>query len=131
MSEENVEIVRQMLSAFHGGDADGALAYFDAEVVTDMSRRLGGGIGRGREELRQIITEWVGTFEGWSEEIEEIRDLGNFVHVVATQRGIGKGSGVEVETTYHVLYEVRGASIIRVTAYATRAEALEAAGLSG
>jgi ketosteroid isomerase-like protein len=29
MSEENVEVVRRMYNAFHGGDIDGALSHFD------------------------------------------------------------------------------------------------------
>jgi hypothetical protein len=42
MSRENVAIVRRMYEAFYGGDAAGALACFDPEVVIDLSRRLGG-----------------------------------------------------------------------------------------
>jgi ketosteroid isomerase-like protein len=130
MSEENVEIVRRMYEAFHRGDADGALAHFDPEVVVDASRRVDGGIGHGREELSKIIIRWVGTFNEWREEIEEMRDLGNLVYVVATQRGRGKGSGVEVENRYALLYELRGDKITRMTVYQEPAQALEAAGLS-
>jgi ketosteroid isomerase-like protein len=98
-------------------------------LCAGCSRRLGGGIGRGREGLRRIITEWVGTFEGFHDEIEEIRDVGGSVYVVATQRGRGKGSGVDVETTYGLLYEIDGAKITRLTGYPTTTEALEATGL--
>jgi ketosteroid isomerase-like protein len=129
MSRENVEIVRRMYEAFHGGDADGALAYFDPEVVADHSRRLAGGIGHGREELRRIITEWVGTWEGFREEVEEIRDLGSLVFAIATQRGRGKGSGIEVENRYALLYEVQAGKITWMATYPEPADALEAAGL--
>jgi ketosteroid isomerase-like protein len=129
MSQENVEIVGKMYGAFHAGDAEGALSCFDPEVVVDASRRVDGGIGHGREELNKIIIRWVGTFNEWREEIEEMRDLGSLVYVVATQRGRGKGSGVEVENRYALLYEVRGDKITRMTVYQNPAEALEAAGL--
>ena len=79
MSQENVEIVRRMYEAFYGGDAAGALAYFDPEVVVDVSRRLEGGISRGRDELNKMISEWVGTFDEWREEIAEILDRGSQV----------------------------------------------------
>ncbi len=130
MSEENVETVRRMYEAFHSADAESALAYFDPAVVADHSRRLGGGIGHSREDLRSIITEWVGTFEEFREEIEEIRDLGRYVYVIVTQRGRGKGSGVEVENRYALLYEVQGGRITWMATYPNSAEALEAAGLS-
>jgi hypothetical protein len=48
------------------------LACFDPEVVIDASRRLDGGIGHGREDLSKIISGWLGTFDEWREEIEEI-----------------------------------------------------------
>lgn len=129
MSEESVEIVRRMYDAFHRGDGDGALVHFDPEVFVDASRRVDGGIGHGREELNAIVSRWLGAFDEWREEIDEIRDLGNQVLVVATQRGRGKGSGVEVETRYALLYQVEGGKITSMSMYRDRAEALEAAGL--
>jgi ketosteroid isomerase-like protein len=77
--------------------------------------------------LSRIIATWVGAFEDWREEIEEMRDLGDRVYVVATQRGTGKGSGVEVEFRYAVLYEVRESKITSMTMYNEPAQALEAA----
>jgi hypothetical protein len=68
-----------------------------------------------REELSAIISRWLAAFDEWREEIEEMRDLGSQVCVVSTQHGRGKGSGIETETRYAVLYEVRGNQIIRMT----------------
>jgi ketosteroid isomerase-like protein len=130
MSQENVAIVRRIYEAFYGGDAAGALAYFDPEVVIDVSRRLEGGIGHGRDELNKMIGEWVGTFDEWREEIAEMRDCGTQVYVLAVQHGRGKGSGVEVEERYALVYEVKGDMIARMTMYSEPAEALEAVGLS-
>jgi ketosteroid isomerase-like protein len=130
MSEENVEVVQRMYEAFHGGNAAAALACFDPDVVIDVSRRFSGGIGHGRDELNKLISEWVGTFDEWREEIAEIRDRGTQVYVLAVQHGRGKGSGVEVEDRYALIYEVRGDKIARMTMYGEPAEALEAAGLS-
>ena len=131
MSEENVEVVRQMYDAFYRGDADGALGHFDQDVVVDASKgRPDIGIGRGREQVRRITTSWVGTWDQWREEIEEMRDLGSRVLVLSVQHGRGKGSGVEVEAHWAVLYEVHRGKITRMAVYRERAEALEAAGLS-
>jgi ketosteroid isomerase-like protein len=130
MSEENVEVVRRMYEAFHGGDVEEALAYFDADVFADQSRRLGGGISRGREELRQSLTEWMGTFEAYREEIDEIRGLGNLVFAALTQHGRGRGSGVEVQTRFALLYEVCDGKITSLVMYPNPGEALGAGGLS-
>jgi ketosteroid isomerase-like protein len=128
MSQENVEIVRRMYEAYHGGDVDAALSYYDPEVVVDASFRVDGGIGHGHEGLSRIIRTWVGTFDDWREEIEEIRDLGSHVLVLSTQRGRGKGSGAEVEQRYAVVYEIQGDKITRMTLDNDTARALKAAG---
>jgi hypothetical protein len=45
------------------------------------------------------------------------------------QHGRGKGSGVEVEAPYALLYDVRWGKITRLTMFPTQEAALEAAGL--
>ena len=130
MSQDNVEVVRRMYEAFHRGDAEGSLSYFDPEVVVDASIRMDAGIGHGREELSAIIAKWIGAFDDWREDIEEIRGLGSQVLVISTQRGRGKGSGAEVKLRYGVLYEMSGGKITRLTMYDSPSAALEAAGLS-
>ena len=98
MSEENVEIVRRVYDAFHRGDIEAALAYFDPDVVADASQaRPDLPTGHGREELRRIVMSWVGSWDEWREEIEEMRDVGSQVLVFIVQHGRGKGSGIEVE----------------------------------
>ena len=83
MPEENVEVVRRMYQAYHGGNAEDALAFYDPNVVVDASVRMDGGIGRGRDELAQIVSGWTDAFDAWSDDIEEMRDLGDTVLVSA------------------------------------------------
>ena len=129
MSQENVEIVRRMYDAFHAGDADATLAYFDPDVVIDASHRVDGRVGQGREELVAIFGEWMDTWDEWREEVEEIRDAGDErVLVISTQRGRGKGSGAEWENRFGMLYEIQGGKISRWTVYDDPSEALAAAG---
>jgi len=128
MSERSAEIVRRMYQAFHAGDLEGALAHFAPDVVVDATRRIDGQMGQGHDELNAIISRWLGAFEEWHEDIEELREVGSQVYVVATQRGRGKGSGIDTETRYAVLYELRDGLITSMTLYPDPAEALRAAG---
>ncbi len=130
MSQENVEVVRRIYEAFGRGEADAALAYFDDEVVMDASHRVDGRVGHGQQELISILAEWLGAWDDWREEVEEIRDLGDRVMVTSTQRGRGKGSGVEWENRFAMLYEIRRGKVARWTIYDDLSDALEAAGLS-
>ena len=130
MSQENVEIVRQMYSAFHGGDVDGALSHFDPNVLVDASKaRPDIAVGKGREHVNAVVTSWVATWEEWREEIEEMRDLGSRVLVLSVQRGRGKGSGAEVEARYAMLYDLHGGEITSMRMYGNPNDALEASGL--
>jgi ketosteroid isomerase-like protein len=130
MSQENVEIVVRMYEAYLAGDADRALAYCDPNIEADFSIRGDTGVRQGREALAEIVASWVGTWDDYSERIEEVRDLGDTVCVIATQRGRGKGSGLEVDNRFAGLYEVKDGLITRVTMYEGPDKALEAAGLS-
>jgi ketosteroid isomerase-like protein len=127
MTERSVDVVQRMYAAFHAGDAEGSLACFHPDVWVDASQRVDGGTGRGRDHLNRVISSWIGAFEDWHEEIEEIRAVGGHVYVAAKQTGRGKGSGLQIENRYSVLYEVEGDQITRMAFYPDSAEALEAA----
>jgi ketosteroid isomerase-like protein len=127
MSEENVEIVRRMYEAFDLGDADSALAYLDPKVIIDATHRVDGRVGQGHEEVVAILTEWLGTWDEWHEQVDEMREIGDQVLVFSTQRGRGKGSGVEVEHHFAMLYDMDGGKITRWTIYDDPAQALKAA----
>ena len=120
-----------MYEAFHSGDAETALGFFDPNVLVDPSpARPDVPVGKGREHVSEVTTSWIATFDEWREEIEEMRDLDGRVLVLSTQRGRGKGSGVEVESHYAVLYDLHGGKITGLRMYRNLKAALEAAGLS-
>ena len=79
--------------------------------MVNATARVDGAMGHGRDELSRIIGQWLASFEGWREEIEEMRDLGDQAYVVALQGGRGQDSGLETQTRYAVMYEVRGRAI--------------------
>ena len=74
MSQENVEIVRQVYAAAAGHDAATVMALYDPEVEWDNSIGLGGtsggGVYRGHEGLRHFFREWREAWE-YPEEVPE------------------------------------------------------------
>ena len=130
MSQENVELVKRMLALFHAGDGEGALACFSEDVVAETPARPDVTGGRGREALGKLIGGWVSAWEDWREEVEEVRDLGDRVMVISTQRGRGKDTGIEVSLQYAALYTVRDGEISGMSLYNGPDDALKAARLS-
>lgn len=127
MSPENVELVREMYEAYLADDIKRALSYFDADAKVDFSVRADTPIGRGPQAIAEIVSSWQAAFDGYSEQIEEIRDLGDLVCVIATQRGKSKGSDAELADTFASLWEVKDGRIVGVTMYSVPEDALRAA----
>jgi ketosteroid isomerase-like protein len=133
MSQENVEVVRRNYEAFAQGGIDRWLEHWSDDLD---HRTLRSGIDdfgpvRGKEAMRAHIQDWMDMFdEFWFGPVELI-DAGEET-VVAVERfsGRAKLSGIETEQTCGVVFTIRDGKIARCREYATRAEALEAAGLS-
>ena len=132
MSEENVEIVREMTERFN---RDGFMPedLFDPEVEFSNIRESPlPGPYRGYEGLR----EWrEGVFEVVEEgrfEIGDLTDVDEADAVVFRVRLLGRArhTGIEVDIGWTTVNWLRQGRIYRSESYTDRAEALEVAGLS-
>jgi ketosteroid isomerase-like protein len=85
---------------------------------------------RGKDAVRAFLQDWLDTFDELTVEPTEVIDAGeDQVVTVLRLGGRAKLSGIETNATYAVLYAIRDGKIARTREYATRDEALEAAGL--
>src|SRR5919112_5742751 len=131
MSQENVEIVRRGMDAFNRRDVAGVIVDFDqdAEWVEDQ-RYPGAQTFRGPDGVEQSIRKW---WDAWAEitmTLDEAIDLGDRVVMAGRVVGRGNGSELTVEAPFGGVYEFRDGKVIRVRVLGSRAEALEAVGLS-
>ena len=130
MSQANVELVRRGLN-----DVEAFWAMLDEYVVWDLRRRerIAPDVDRvnvGRDAVIRASRHYWGTWEDYRVDPEELLDAGPSVVVILRESGRGKGSGVPFEQSHPQLWTFRGDRIIRWESFETRAEALEAAGLS-
>ena len=132
MSRENVEHARRTYERFIATHDVPAEAY-DPDFVLDMST-FGGWpeeqTYHGIEGVRAFLAVWLEPFDDFEFEVEELHDAGDEVVAVVCQRGRSKASGVPVEMRLAHLMTYRDGKQVRAEMYATRAQALEAAGLS-
>jgi uncharacterized protein len=134
MSQENVEVVRSVYEASARGDSRAVLAFYDPDVVFDVTHGAVGEVaGRtvhhGHEGLRSFFRAWYDAWESVEPDLRELLDAGEHVVSVEITRGRGRASGVEVEIEQYGVWTFLGGKIVRVTWFTDRAEALEAAGL--
>jgi ketosteroid isomerase-like protein len=132
MSQENVEIVKQVMDAFNRADADFLveLATADFEWFPGLPGTVEGSGYLGREGIEAYLVEIRDTWEEIRIFGDEFRDLGSRVLVLGRAEGRGRGSGVPVETPHGFVVELRGGKISRVRTYLDHDEALLAVGLS-
>ena len=130
MSKENVEIVRRIYDAYVSGDFETAFSFIDPDVTFDVSIRPEGKVYRGHEGVAEALRTWTGTWEAFRMELEELIDAGDHVIGIEHQSGRGRGSGLPLAQMYFSVFTLGDGKVTRIAWFQTRAQALEAAGLS-
>jgi ketosteroid isomerase-like protein len=97
---------------------------YDLRVFPD------GKIYRGHDGIWEAFRIWLGTWEDYRQEVEEIIDTpGDEVIVLVREYGRGKGSGIEVDRFTAGVWTLRNRRAVRIRFYPDRESALEALGL--
>ena len=130
MSQENVEVVRRIYANWAPGSSlsESSLLHPDIEWVNPRYA-LEPGTRRGIDAFTSITDELDQRFGDFRMEVERLIDVGDRVVVIATMRGRGTGSGVEVENRHGSVWTVRDGKAVRFQWFQEPEEALEAVGL--
>ena len=136
MSQAYVERAREGYAALSGAIRSGDLdAYFreyahpEIEWVP-MEGALDADVSVGRESVKARLMAMLEVMGKPEIEAEEIIDAGEKVFVAIHISARGRGSGIDMKASWFHVLTARGDKLVRVEWYASRAEALEAAGLS-
>jgi ketosteroid isomerase-like protein len=107
-AEDRVERARRGVEAYAAGDIERALAMFapEVEVFAPPGEQITTGTYHGIEGFLKWSGDWIDAWESFDLELIEVEAIGER-HAVATvrQRGIGKGSGLEIESISGYLFE--------------------------
>jgi ketosteroid isomerase-like protein len=132
MSRENVEVARESYEALNRGDIEAVMANVagDAEVTTIFSA-VEGGSYKGPQGLRAWWEDDVLTmFSAVRFDARDLVDFDGIVIGTVTIHARGRGSAVDVDQQFTHVIRFREGKMIRFNSFPTRAEALEAVGLS-
>ena len=130
MSQENVEVVRRTFEDFvRTGDVDPKA--FDPDSGYDNSNAmLDGAIYRGPEGLREFLSLLEGMWKQVRFEPQEFIPVGEDKVVMPVQMTAVGRDEIEAVARAAQVFTLREGKISHVKAFQTKAEALEAAGLS-
>lgn len=136
MSRTNVEIVEDLISAHQRGDFAAVFALYDPGIEWRIDRlpdRAGDlePVYHGHAGVRTFWRAWLAAWEVARFEYEELIDAGDAVVAILTQHLRGRTSGLAAEwKSYGQVWTLRDGKVVRVEFFMTRAEALEAVGMS-
>ena len=131
MSEENVELSRQVLAAFNQRDINAFLAYLDPDVefLALITHMEGGDPYRGHGGMREWWDTLTGTFPDLAVEILDVRAGGHATFAQLRLRGHGAGSNAPIDQKAWTIIKWRNRKATWWGVLPSEAEALEAAGL--
>jgi uncharacterized protein len=133
MSQQNVEIVQAAFRAFEQGDFEGILRLCDEDIEITQPAELPGVSPRqhGHAGVLEAFAIWPEQWDDYRIDILRVADMDDYVLVTTLQSGVGKGSGVRVETRFSFLFSVRAGKIAEWRMFMQEADALAAMGLKG
>ena len=133
MSEENVELVRLMWAALEREDIEAQLELCDEQMeIRNPPEFPVTGPYHGHNGVRQWATENWEVFTNLRFEVEEIIEAPDDETLVSVQRTVGRMRHTEIpiDVRWAGVWTVRNGKALRAHGYLSKAEALEAAGLS-
>ena len=130
MSRENVEIVQAAFDAYSRADFDRLLELASPEIVVNQPQEQPDlQTYEGHDGLMRALAEWVGEWDDYEVEVLQAIDADPHVMAKVRQRGRGKASGVEIESTMSWVFTMEDSKIVRWRMFLSEQEALEAVGL--
>ena len=137
MSQENVEIVRELLTAFEQRDHERAFDNYDPDIEWDASGMAAtvpdlAGIYRGHDGVRTYWRRWLSAWKDIDFELEDVLDGGDeVVALIRNQHQWGRHSGIATEIPpYALVFTFRDGKVIRWRSFPDQESGLRAAGLS-
>jgi ketosteroid isomerase-like protein len=131
MSEENVEIVRQLVEAWNQRDRERTLSYLADEVEWSPAgpAAVERTVYRGRDEVSEGFDSTWETWRQFHFDEDETRDLGDSVLWLGRVQMTGGASHIELDQEFALHCTLSNAKIARINAFRAWRDALEAAGL--
>jgi ketosteroid isomerase-like protein len=131
MSHQNVEVVMRWFELIGRGETEAALQYVDPAVETHEGPELPGATSYfGHAGLAMAYDHWAGHWDDFRMELKELVDAGSDVVAVTRHHGTGRASGVAVQTLVAYVLTLHDGKVVRMRIFDTKAQALEAVGLS-
>jgi ketosteroid isomerase-like protein len=132
-SEENAGVVRRVFETLARKEAAAAVAHFDPKTEFDFTRSRGPNSGMfvGRRAVQKNWEEVIGMWTEFVLEPHDFIELGDDELLFSIRGRMTGRDGIELTIRAAHIWTFREGLVLRATFFQTRADALQAAGLSG
>ena len=129
MSPESRDIAERAIEAFNRTDEDAFAACTtpDFEWSPSMSA-IEAEVFRGRDGIAEYFASLASAWERFHIVTDEFRELPETVVMLGRLEGLGKGSGVPVNSPLGMVFDLRDGLIARIRGFLDHDEALRVAG---
>jgi len=122
-----VDQLKGSYAALNRRDIDGTMAVLDEQATwVEHSDMPEAGSYRGRDTIRHFLEQFLDSWDDFEQHIEEVHAEDDCVLLFIRLTASGRGSGIDVQSRYAHLWEVREGRGVRVDAYYDRESALAA-----
>jgi uncharacterized protein len=129
----NVEVIRAAIEAFNVGDLDAMLAIADPDLEWRPAfgaATLGATAYRGHGGFRDYWRSAQEVWDAFRFEPEQFIERGDQVVVIGRGSGRARGSGIEIDQPFAMLWRLRAGKTVFGQTFADPALALRAAGVA-
>jgi ketosteroid isomerase-like protein len=128
MSEDPVEVIRQVAERLNAGDIEGMLELYHEDIVHQPSPEWPDTQPtKGKAAFREVTEDWVSLWQSMEIETDTVEAYGERVLATGSWRTTGRASGVEGTMPIQIVYTVRDGRITRLEWFADHDAAVAAA----
>jgi ketosteroid isomerase-like protein len=126
MASHNIDLIRPIYDEWGRGLWRTAFDVYDPHMEWGWSSEFLGlaGVFEDSRDPNPRLRTWLSGWESWRAEAEEFLDFGDYVVVLATYHGRGKGSGVEISQLGAHVFKLRDGKVVRLEIFASREKAI-------
>jgi ketosteroid isomerase-like protein len=132
MSQENVELVQQVIEAFNSGDIERVVGLmhpdFEAAVPAQFSAEPD--TYRGHDGIRRYFDSFNDAMSEVFFEQEGFREVGEAVVVAVRLTAKGRTTAIAVEQQLAQVFTAREGKLVQIRSYGSLPEALESVGVA-
>ena len=127
MAPSNADLIRPIYEEWGRGNWRPRFEVYHPHMEWGWSDEFPGldGVYEDHEHPNPRLLTWLREWEHWRAEPDDYLEIGDYVVVLASYYGRGRGSGVEIHQRGAHVFKLREGRVVRLEIFATQAKAME------